>query len=156
PSRENAVQFAGFRHQLHRIIDSDPIVIPGNHDQKSMFGMLGINLRQVANLEWSSLVPVDELQMVFMCFDSSKDGDGARGRVTVQQRLEMAEQFDNLMNREPKAKEYLRIVLVHHHPFSFDLEADAWWWRILAQLGYPEERFLRMDDAEEFIKWCGH
>jgi len=57
---------------------------------------------------------------VFFCFDSSREVDWANGRVTTEQRLQVATQFDKLSLQRPEIEDYLRVALIHHHLFSFE------------------------------------
>lgn len=152
PSRRDAVLFRNFRATLVRRTGKDPVVIPGNHDQKWL-GNLPADLRQVADLEWSSVVSDDELHCVFLCFDSSKDADLARGRVTIEQMRDVAINFDTTAIRNPRLREYIPIGLVHHHPFSFETEKETLVQRILKKFRLSDERFMHMIDADEFITW---
>jgi len=153
PRREEALAFRNFRAMLTRNRKEDIIVIPGNHDQKWL-GNFGAPLREAAKLEWSSLVVDDELQCVFLCFNSSLDADFARGKVTVHQLREMGTAFETQCICRPAVRNYLRIALVHHHPFSFETAQETWIARALSRANLSDEYFLRMDDAESFLKWC--
>jgi DNA repair exonuclease SbcCD nuclease subunit len=153
PQREQAIAFRNFRASLHRRTKKNPIVIPGNHDQKWM-GNFGSPLGELSKLEWSSLVCDDDLGAVFFCFDSSRDADLARGRVTKQQMLDVATQFVTECSSRREIENYLPIALVHHHPFSFETSKETLIARGLAHMGITDELFLRMDDAESFIAWC--
>ena len=93
PRREAALAFRNFRASLSRQRGEDVVVIPGNHDQKCM-GNFGSPLGQLATLEWTSLFVDQEMRCVFFCFDSSRDADLARGKITVQQMKEVATEFE--------------------------------------------------------------
>src|SRR6266581_1524067 len=54
----------------------------------------------------------------------------------------------------PEIENYLRVALVHHHPFSFDTGAESLIQRGLRLFGASDERFLRFDDADKFVAWC--
>lgn len=158
PKREDALAFKNFRAELESASGRDIIVIPGNHDQRlfgnTMFGF-GQKLRELADLEWSSLVVDDRMQCVFYCFDSSKGaGDFARGRVTAEQMMEVATLFETKAVAKPELRRYLSIALIHHHPYSFKAKAETRVQKVLAAIGLSEERFLRMDDADRFLSWC--
>lgn len=153
PKREEALAFRNFRASLQRKTGKDPIVIPGNHDQKWL-GNFGSPLKELANLEWSNLVSDDDMRCVFFCFDSSRDADLARGKVTKQQMLEVATLFVTRAAANPQLHEYLPITLIHHHPFSFETPKERIIDRALERLGITDEYFLRMDDADAFLAWC--
>jgi hypothetical protein len=84
PVYEQAATFHNFRGMLYHLTGKDPIVIPGNHDQKWLGNKKG-PLRELADLEWTNLLTDDELECNFFCFDSSRDADWARGKVSREQ-----------------------------------------------------------------------
>jgi UDP-2,3-diacylglucosamine pyrophosphatase LpxH len=153
PKRPEAMAFQSFRASLNRQRGEDTIVIPGNHDQKWL-GNFGSPLKELAKLEWSSLVIDDAMACVFFCFDSSREADLARGKITVQQRRELATLFDTKCLARPDIKDYLRIALIHHHPFTFETEKETLVSRGLELFGITDEYFLRMEDADSFLQWC--
>lgn len=152
PQRQDAVLFRNFRAALVRRTGKDPVVIPGNHDQKWL-GNLPAAKRQVADLEWSSLVIDDELQCSFFCFDSSRDGELARGRVTSEQLRDVATIFETMATRNPRIREFLPVALIHHHPFSFEVQQETFVQRILRRFGLSDEQFMKMLDADQFLNW---
>ena len=131
----------------------DPIVIPGNHDRK-LFGNFKWSLEQLADLEWSNLFVDDESRVVFFCFDSTKGADFARGRVDRDQLLAVGTAYQTRLVNSPELRSYLKIALVHHHPFSFELPPSGAW-KVLKKIGIKEEDFLRMEEADKFVSWCG-
>jgi predicted phosphodiesterase len=153
PKEDQSLAFGNFRASIHRFSGKDPIVIPGNHDQK-WCGNIGSPSGEKAKLEWSSLHLDDDMRCVFYCFDSSRDAALARGKVTRQQMMDVATLFATRSAVNAAAKDYLPIALVHHHPFSFETEPVSVLGRIFAKFGLTDERFLRMDDAEAFLGWC--
>jgi hypothetical protein len=140
---------------LERERGEEAVVIPGNHDQKWL-GNLRPDLREIGKVEWSSVVVDDQTQCVFFCFDSSRDAVLARGKITTEQRVHVAAQFDRLCLRRPEVKAYLRVALIHHHPFSFETSKEGLIPRSLEKLGVTDEYFLRMEDAESFLSWCAN
>lgn len=152
PSRADAVLARNFRAALVRRSGRDPVVVPGNHDQKWL-GNIPSDMRQVSDLEWSSLVLDDHNQIAFTCFDSARDASVARGRVTAEQRRDVATLFETQAVKNPKIREYLPVALVHHHPFTFETTPETVVQRILGKFGLSDETFLRMVDADELIQW---
>jgi len=153
PKRPEALAFNRFRNSLNREWGQDAVVIPGNHDQKWM-GNFGSPIGELANLDWSSLVVDDNIGCVFFCFDSSRDADLARGTINPQQRLDVALLFDTQCLARTEIKDYLRIALIHHHPFTFETGKETLVARGLERFGITDEYFLRMDDADSFLQWC--
>lgn len=154
PKRRHAQQFVNFQDQLRIICKSRPILVPGNHDQR-MFGNsilgLGRKLRQVADLRWEEVVVDEPSKMVFFCFDSSRSGDFARGEVSTDQLVRVATQYE-LANADDHLADYLKIALVHHHPYAYSpdqeievLDPSTW---------FSKEDFLSLRNAETFLSWC--
>lgn len=158
PKKTDALAFRNFRADLETATGKEAIVIPGNHDQKMLgntFLGFGTELRQIANLEWSSLVIDDDLRCVFYCFDSSKDAANfATGRIKQEQMMEVATHFEAKAVAKPELRDYLSIALIHHHPYSFKANAETRIQRALSWIGLNEEKFLRMEDADQFLSWC--
>jgi Calcineurin-like phosphoesterase len=153
PKREDALAFRNFRDGLAVRMGKEVIVIPGNHDQKWL-GNVGSPLRELSKLEWSNLVVDDDLRCTFFCFDSSREANLARGKVTRQQLMETATEFEKHCAIRPDRRDYLSVALIHHHPYSFESAKETRVQRMLAWAGLSDERFLRMDDAETFLGWC--
>lgn len=158
PTREDALTFRNFRASLTRLTGKEVIVIPGNHDQKvkgnTLFYFFGRRLKELSNLEWTNLIIDDEMQCVFFCFDTSRDADLARGKITTQQMMEVATLFETEVATKPQYRDYLSVALIHHHPFSFETESETFIQRGLSLIGLTDEYFLRMENAEAFLIWC--
>ncbi len=147
PSKANLSKFDAFRNRLASMSNTNVIVIPGNHDIRRK-GIFRQNWQVVAGLEWSSVVESDVSKTLFICFDTSKDAELARGRITDEQFLEVATKLNEVLMRH--REDQIRIVLVHHHPFSTrEDEID-----VIPFLRIHEERFLRMENSEHLIQWC--
>lgn len=117
-------------------------------------GLGSASLRELANLEWSKVASDDNMGCVFLCFDSSRDADLARGKVTSEQMMEVATDLETRCVRSPHIRGYLPIALIHHHPFTFETGAETLIQRVLRRVGLSDEYFLRMDDADKFLTWC--
>lgn len=149
PSEANLKEFSAFRERLSDHSNTPVVCIPGNHDIRKN-GYLWKKPGALADLEWQSVVSSDVCKVVFVCFDSSRDADLAQGRISDDQFLEVATKLTELRNREGSS-DYIRIALVHHHPFSTrDDEIDT-----LPFLAIREERFLRMENGDQLVRWCG-
>jgi hypothetical protein len=158
PKEADALAFRNFRSDLHSATGKDVLVVPGNHDQKlsgnTFFGM-GRKLRELTKLEWSSVFVDDDLHCTFYCFDSSRDaGNFARGCITRQQMMEVSTEFETKATSRPVIRDYLSVVLIHHHPYSFRSDSETLLQKAIKLAGMDEESFLRMDNAEEFLRWC--
>lgn len=158
PKKSDALAFRNFRADIEATTGKDVIVIPGNHDQKlygNTFLGFGRKLRELTKLEWSSLVVDDDLQCVFYCFDSSRDAPNfARGMITSEQTMELATMFETKLVSKPSLRDHLSIALIHHHPYSFHSATETPLQKKLAAVKLSEEKFLKMDGADEFLSWC--
>jgi len=154
PRSRHAQQYRNFAHQLHMLSGKTPIIIPGNHDQRifgnSLLG-LGRRLRQLADLEWREVVVDDEAQMAFFCFDSSRTGDLARGCVDRDQLLRMATEYE-VSNTGQALDKYLKIALVHHHPYPYVPHKET---PIIDPRGWAgRESFIELRESDRFLAWC--
>jgi len=153
PKREYSIHFQNFSFALRQFSSKPPVIIPGNHDQKTL-GNVARNLREVADLDWEKLVVDDDMGAVFFCFDSSRDAAWARGKVTTAQRRDVAVEYEARANERLEIEGYLRVALVHHHPFSFLADEQSLLNRGLRWVGKTDESFLCMEDGDEFVDWC--
>lgn len=154
PKKDYAPLFTNFRNNItHLAGGREPISITGNHDQR-MIGMFGDTYKQVALIGSRKIIVDDQCEMVFVCFNSSEKGSFARGRITKPQFRQLGGEYRTLMAARQELERYLPIVLVHHHPFSFDVPPETFVQRALAAIGFPEERLLAMVDANDLHYWC--
>jgi predicted MPP superfamily phosphohydrolase len=154
PQRRHAQQYRNFAQQLQLMSGKTPIIIPGNHDQRlfgnAVFGV-GRRSRELADLRWDEVVIDDEGQMAFFCFDSSRTGELARGRVDQDQLLRMATAYE-VKNAGQRLASYLKVALVHHHPYAY---ADYKETSIIDPRGWVgRESFIAFQDADNFLDWC--
>jgi 3',5'-cyclic AMP phosphodiesterase CpdA len=154
PKSDYAALFTSFRNNItHLAGGREPISITGNHDQR-MIGLFGADYAQVARIGSRKIMVDDQCEMIFVCFNSSEAGKLARGRITKSQFRQMGGDYRTLTAARPELKSYLPIVLVHHHPFSFEVPPETLVQRVLAAVGLSDEAFLAMDHAEDLHQWC--
>jgi UDP-2,3-diacylglucosamine pyrophosphatase LpxH len=154
PKEDYATLFTTFRNNItHLAGGREPIAITGNHDQR-MVGLFGENYKQVARIGSSNIVVDEQCRMVFICFNSSAKGSFARGKITQSQFRQIGAEYRTLTAARPELKDFLPMVLVHHHPFSFDVPPETWVQRALSAVGMRDEVFLEMVDAAELHRWC--
>ena len=113
PTKNDALAFNDFRNDLESYIGKEVIVIPGNHDQRILGNSLysfGTNLQQLANLSWGDVIFADDIESVFLCFDSARHGNFAKGIITREQRLHVATEFDQSAISNPN----FEIINVSH------------------------------------------
>jgi 3',5'-cyclic AMP phosphodiesterase CpdA len=154
PLRES---FDEFRIDVENITCKDLLVIPGNHDVRrkgNALGLLGRNAEYVSDLRWEPVVVDDDLQTVFLSFNSSETGNFAQGSVGERQRLDRSLLLSREVRRRPEVADFLRIALVHHHPYAYTSAPTALYERILAGLFGGDERFVAFEEAEAFVEWC--
>jgi 3',5'-cyclic AMP phosphodiesterase CpdA len=154
PRQRHAQQYRNFTQQLQLMSGKPPIIVPGNHDQRifgnAVFG-IGRRLRELADLEWGDVVIDDDGQMAFFCFDSSRTGDLARGRVDQDQLLRMATAYE-MKNAGQRLDSYLKVALVHHHPYAYATYKET---PIIDPRGWVgRESFIASQDSEKFLDWC--
>lgn len=154
PNQNYATLFGNFKQNITRLSGGrEPIVIPGNHDQR-MIGLFGENYKHVAMIGSQKIVVDDQCKMIFICFNSSEKGSFARGRITKSQFRQLGGEYRTLTASRPELKEYLPIALVHHHPFSFEVQAETLVQKALKAFGFGDEAFLVLTNAEDLHHWC--
>lgn len=154
PNKNFAAMFLAFKHNItHLAGGREPISITGNHDQR-MIGLFGDSYKQVAMIGSTKIIIDEQAEMVFVCFNSSEKGSFARGKITASQFRQVGAEYRTLMVARPELKQFLPIVLVHHHPFSFDVQPETWVQRALSAVGFKDETFLEMVDAGDLHRWC--
>ena len=143
--------FTNFRSQLERITNKDLVVIPGNHDESfkgNRLGFIGRMFKEVASLEWSSLVIDPEMRCIFFAFDSALDAKiSAQGVVSDEQLIRVGTMYQSRLDRDPDLANYLSVALIHHHPFSWSSSEPK-------ILGYSVENLLYLQNAQDFLEWC--
>ena len=154
PRRRDAQQYRNFAQQLHLLSGKPPIIVPGNHDQR-VFGNailgFGRRLRQLADIRWQEVVIEHESQIAFFCFDSSRTGDLARGCVDRHQLLKMATEYE-VNNNGHVLDSYLKVALVHHHPYPYDAVRET---PIIDPRGWiGRESFIELRESDKFLAWC--
>jgi hypothetical protein len=159
PEESQRELFDDFRIDVENMTHKhkDLLVIPGNHDVRrngNALSWLGRNAQYVTDLRWQPVVFDNDLKIAFFSFNSSETGNFAKGEVTERQRLNCGTLFDREVRRRPEVGDFLRVALVHHHPFAYDSVPTALYERILAGLFGGEEQFIAFDGAESFMEWC--
>lgn len=156
PNEEYRTSFDELRLDVERLTTKSLLVIPGNHDVRvkgNAWGPLGRRADQVIDLDWSPVEIDDDLQTVFFSFNSSEDGDAARGSVNQRQRLDRAAKFDALLVKRPELAGYFKVALVHHHPVNYAVQPTAFYERLLSPFGIGD-RLIEFENAEAFLTWC--
>lgn len=157
PRSSHAQHFRNFCLEIESmsIGRREPIVIPGNHDQR-IFGnallSVGRRLTEMVDLALEPrVVVIDELKLVFFCFDSSRRGTLARGRIEAKQLLRVGTEFDT-RNKKGKYNSYAKVALVHHHPYRYGTSKEI---SILDPRGWRgREEFIELRGADQFLSWC--
>jgi hypothetical protein len=142
---------------LTREIGADVLLVPGNHDQRwrgNRMLTFGDDKTSLADLVLFKVVPDSDLRCVFLGFDSSRGGNLAMGKVTESQMSDRRQEFDTQCSVNPDIQNYMRIAVLHHHPFQFVAWNETIVQRVLAMVGMDEERVLALEDRERFIRWC--
>ena len=158
PRAEMRQVFEEFRSDLTAWTKKDPIIIPGNHDVRESGNRIrGIGANSEVFVD-SGFVPIvidDDLEVVFFCFNSCEEGNFARGFVSEQQRTSRGTAFEKLIRERPETKQYLRVAVVHHHPYTYDSKPTVFYEKALNFFSKKEDRFIAFKNADEFLAWCG-
>lgn len=154
PNKNYAALFTNFKNNITRLAGGrEPIAITGNHDQR-MIGLFGDDYKHAALIGPQKIVVDDQCKMIFVCFNSSEKGSFARGRITKSQFRQLGGEYRTLTASRPELKDYLSIVLVHHHPFSFEVPAETLVQKALKAVGLGDEKLLVLANPEELHHWC--
>ena len=97
----------------------------------------------------------EDLEVVFFCFNSCEGGNFATGWVSESQRISRGSLFERLMRERPAIAHYVRVAVVHHHPYTYASEPTVFYEKILNLLSKREDRFVAFQNADEFLAWCG-
>ena len=118
PQESLRESFDEFRTDVENITRKNLLVIPGNHDVRrkgNAFSIMGRNSEYITDLRWEPLVIDDDLQTVFLSFNSSETGNFAQGSVGERQRLDRS----SLLNREVRRRpEVVRLLKDRSRPPS--------------------------------------
>jgi UDP-2,3-diacylglucosamine pyrophosphatase LpxH len=156
PEEEDYRGFYRFLIFLKNHTGKDPILVPGNHDQRrfgNSFARIGKEFSQLANLRWNPVVIDDDLYCTFLCFNSSEGGNWARGSISRNQLRDVATEYESRKLTHPALNEFVKIAVMHHHPYPFE-GAEKQISRSLWRRGIRKETFVGMDNSERFLKWC--
>lgn len=154
PDKHFATEFTTFRDNITYLSGgTEPISITGNHDQR-MRGIWGKDYEQVARIGPSRVEVDDKAKMIFICFNSSEGGRLARGEISASQFRSIGAEYRNLLAARSELKLYLPIVLVHHHPFSFEAEPEGWLERAMNKIRFSLEPTLVLKNPEKLYEWC--
>jgi len=161
PKGKYKIEFDNFRKEVERITNNTLVVIPGNHDVRkkgNKISWLGEDYREVAGIDWSSVVIDDALKTIFLCFNSSEYGNFAKGAVSEEQRLSMASELLAKSRKIKNPSEYIKVALVHHHPLKYEHSQppNTLYDLVLRKLGFGEDDFLEFENAKEFLNWCSN
>jgi calcineurin-like phosphoesterase family protein len=148
PKEKYKAAFESFNNELSTVAGVDTIIIPGNHDSKRR-GFLPNFGSPAVTLPWKKVVYSVHCDAIFLCFDTSIGTVMAKGNISNEQFLEVATELSQ-QGLDTGHDSIMRIALTHHHPFSrSEDETD-----VIPFLGLKEERWLRMNNGEQLVKWC--
>ncbi|MEV6193602.1 metallophosphoesterase [Streptomyces sp. NPDC051920] len=163
PFPEYRQQYIDFENQLRELTRAEPVVVPGNHDQRILgnrIKRLGRRREELVDLRWDrGPVHDSEAKIVFLCFDSSRTGLAARGGIGTEQFVDVATRYDTA-RQVASFDDCLRIAVLHHHPYPYPLDGEVpvigfgTEGRERRLGGMLRERLLEMEDAERFLEWC--
>lgn len=157
PKRALRDSFEEFRSDLRDMTAKDPIVVVGNHDVRlkgNALAGIGRNSEFVTDIGFDPIIVDDDLRVVFLCFNSCDGGNLARGRVTPEQRRNVAAQLEQLYRKDSAATNYLKIAVVHHHPYRYGTLPTALYERFLTRLFPDPDSPTAFENARDFVNWC--
>ena len=152
PTPSNMTAFQPFLKSLNVKGNRRPLLVLGNHDISKM----GISFRNSRD-KWSHLVGTfpkihiaDDINVIFMLFDSNTRGFLAQGEIGKKQMGAMSQQLSEVPNLE----KYTLIAVLHHNVAAASLYvntlgSDQWCEEIGADKG--KARFQRLRDANVFL-----
>lgn len=158
PTGLNRASFDEFRADLeiHTKKRKPLLVVPGNHDvrpQGNAMGRFGRTDHHVVDLAWDPVVADDDMETLFFSFNSNEIGNWAKGGVSLQQRLQRAEQYERLVHYRPEVETYLKIALVHHHPVDYGSQPVKIYEHVMRMFG-GEQQFIAFEGSSDFLRWC--
>lgn len=152
PRDADLALFQSFRTTLRTMTQQQVLVVPGNHDMRYL-GNIGRTFEQVAQIPVTRLVVDDSMRIVFLGVNSALEGNFAKGKVTMGQLTALSAELNAELAVRPELESYLRVMMVHHHPFPYAQKPESKGW-VSRVLGRKEEGVLRLEDAKEFLEWC--
>jgi hypothetical protein len=156
PTKEAAELFEDFRYDLTSAIGGkNVIVIPGNHDRKWLGNsVLGVGVAPLLDLNWKRVHIDPKLRIAFLCFDSSVGANWAKGSISKDQLKSVGLELQEQLQHYENPKQFLKVALIHHHPFTFETYAETKLQRFLGLFGKSDEQFLLLENAGEVLAWC--
>jgi Icc-related predicted phosphoesterase len=159
PNRHAYHQFENFLTEVRMLTPEAPVVVTGNHDMRRLGNSVGPVWRDVSqlvslNLHVNRHVTDAKARCVFFCFNSSEGGDFARGRISDDQMLKVGTAYQAEAVASPEIESYLRVAVVHHHPYPYQQGVErrpVSRWR---RLGGVDDMFVAMEEADRFVGWC--
>ncbi|MFI9752687.1 metallophosphoesterase family protein [Streptomyces collinus] len=147
-------EYRNFSFTLWMLSNRKPIAVPGNHDYRyfgNSFLGIGTQPQEVRELDWRPFVEDAQSRLAFFCFDSCKIGNFAKGRIDRAQFEEMTTRFQ-MENRQGRLSDYLKVALVHHHPYSYPTQAKE---RVINPRNWVgHEKLIEFEGSEDFLQWC--
>ncbi len=157
PTPAALAQYQAFKQQLSLWTALDVVEVPGNHDVRYS-GILFDRRVEAAAMAHQDVICDDDARVVFVCFDSTETGAVARGGILDKQLTQRSAALGAVLRRQGATggdrDRYLRVAMVHHHPFSFGASPETFLQRVLQKLRVGDEAFLKMVNAERFLAWC--
>jgi hypothetical protein len=157
PWRRHMKRFKHFLTTLRLIAKDDPILVLGNHDVRikgNAVWRFGRLVRAYEDIPQSLIVEDSRAECLFFCFNSSKLGNFAKGEVSSEDLTAMAAEYQTRLTQRPNLRSFLRVAVVHHHPFSFDSKAEGWTERVMSECGISDAMVVDMEKSERFVQWC--
>jgi predicted phosphodiesterase len=158
PSSTLRTEFEEFKADLLGLTTKRPIIVVGNHDVRrsgNALARFGRNSDFVIDVGVEPIVVDHDIKTVFCCFNSCEGGKLARGRVSEQQRRDRAADLERHLRLDDRLTNYIKIAVVHHHPYSYSTQPTALYERIMSMVLKNPDALLAFENAGQFVNWCG-
>lgn len=153
PNNENYINFNNFKKKLEDIGVDKVVYVYGNHDINTKgLNFTGINYKNISDIHLESKIEIIEpLKIIIIKFNSTCDGNFARGEITENQIIAISNELDSLLKNNSEYKEYQQIAILHHHPI--EIKEPDWFKKEWYQRFLPFEKTMELIDSGLFLNW---
>lgn len=152
PTKVNNVEYIDFSEFLESKSGKEPIFVLGNHDVNKMGLAFSRNNQILANAvgEYPKIEIANDINTIFLLFNSNTNGHLAEGEIGREQMSEMG----NLLDKIPDISKYKLVAVLHHHVTPIekpDFYEERWYKKMLPKDFIDNS--LRLIDADLFLEW---
>lgn len=152
PSKVNNMEYIDFSEFLESKSGKEPIFVLGNHDVNKV-GLAFNRYNQIlANAvgKYPKIEIDNEINVIFLLFNSNTNGRLAEGEIGLEQMSEMG----NLLDAVPEVFKYKLVAVLHHHVIHIEKPNfyDERWYKKMLPKDFLDNS-LRLIDADLFLEW---